>query len=358
MIREVNGLDKLIKVLIVDDSAVIRSLLTEIFNLDGRFEVVAAAEDPLQARDLIKQTAPDVLTLDIEMPKMNGIVFLKNLMRLRPMPVVMISTLTQAGAPSTLEALELGAVDFIGKPNHDDPAGLAAYRMVICDKVAGAALANVSVREQSRGSTGLLPSPVLSGKRLRPNFLCAIGASTGGTEAIKDVLKQLPESSPSLVITQHIPAAFSTSFAKRLDGLSAINVYEAEDGQPVKTGCAYLAPGGQHLRIVKSGIGYLCKLADGDPVNRHKPSVEVLYNSVLAASGGNCMGVILTGMGADGASEMLSMKEAGCVTVAQDEASSVVWGMPGAAVNMGAATKILPLDKVAKFILYQAYNQQ
>lgn len=347
---------KLIKVLVVDDSAVIRSLLTELFNRDGRFEVVAAAEDPLQARDLIKQTSPDVLTLDIEMPKMNGIAFLKNLMRLRPMPVVMISTLTQTGAPSTLEALEIGAVDFIGKPNHDDPAGLAAYSEKICNKVALAATANVYAREQPVKFDGPLPSPASTGKRLRPNFICAIGASTGGTEAIKDVLAQLPESSPPIVITQHIPAAFSTSFAKRLDGISAINVFEAEHNQRIQSGCAYLAPGDKHLKIIKTAQGYTCKLTDEDPVNRHKPSVEVLYDSVIEAAGSNSLGIILTGMGADGARGLLSMREQGSVTVAQDEASSVVWGMPGAAVQMDAASKILPLDKIAKFILYQAYN--
>lgn len=349
-------LSKLVKVLIIDDSAVIRSLLTEVFNLDGRFEVVAAAEDPLQARDLIKQTNPDVLTLDIEMPKMNGIAFLKNLIRLRPMPVVMISTLTQAGAPSTLEALELGAVDFIGKPNHDDPDGLAVYSATICNKVFNAASANVLVHDQPPVAPTVLVSPGVSGKRLRPDFICAIGASTGGTEAIKDVLIQLPKSSPPIVIAQHIPASFSTSFAKRLDGVTELKVYEAEDNQRVQSGCVYLAPGDKHLRIVKTTQGYVCKLDDSEPVNRHKPSVEVLYESVVTATGSNSMGVILTGMGADGASGLLSMREAGSTTVAQDEATSVVWGMPGAAVKMDAVSKILPLDKIAKFILYQAYN--
>ena len=349
-------MSKPVKVLIVDDSAVIRALLTEIFTQDGRFEVVAAAEDPLEARDLIKQTSPDVLTLDIEMPKMNGIAFLKNLMRLRPMPVVMISTLTQAGAPATLEALEIGAVDFIGKPNHDDPEGLALYRSKICDKVFHAAGANVHVRETVAAVPSVLPSPAISGKRLRPNFICAIGASTGGTEAIKDVLAQMPKSSPPIVIAQHIPASFSASFAKRLNGVTEMTVYEAEHNQRVQAGCAYLAPGDKHLRIKKTATGYTCLLDDADPVNRHKPSVEVLYDSVTAEAGINSMGVILTGMGADGARGLLSMREVGCTTVAQDEGSSVVWGMPGAAVSLNAASKVLPLSKVAKFILYQAYN--
>lgn len=347
---------KLIKVLIVDDSAVIRALLTEIFTQDGRFQVVAAAEDPLQARDLIKETNPDVLTLDIEMPKMNGIAFLKNLMRLRPMPVVMISTLTQAGAPSTLEALEIGAVDFIGKPNHDDPEGLAVYRTKICNKVSLAAGANVLVREQRVVSNSVLASPAASGKRLKPNFICAIGASTGGTEAIKDVLVQLPKACPPIVIAQHIPASFSASFANRLDKVTELKVYEAEDKQVIQPGCVYLAPGDRHLRIEKTARGYMCVLDDSEPVNRHKPSVEVLYHSVRDVAGSNSMGVILTGMGADGANALASMRENGSVTVAQDEASSVVWGMPGAAVKAGGAGKVLPLDKIAKYILYQAYN--
>lgn len=349
-------MNKLIKVLIIDDSAVIRSLLTEIFVSDGRFEVVAAAEDPLQARDLIKQTNPDVLTLDIEMPKMNGIVFLKNLMRLRPMPVVMISTLTQAGASATLEALELGAVDFIGKPNHDDAAGLSVYRAAICRKVAQASGANITYREKVLVDSTVLASPAISGKRLKANFICAIGASTGGTEAIKDVLIQLPEASPPIVLAQHIPAAFSTSFAKRLDSCCAIKVFEAEHDQRIQSGCAYLAPGDKHLRIAKTAQGYVCKLDDSDPVNRHKPSVEVLYDSVREVAGANSMGALLTGMGADGAQGLLAMREAGCITVAQDEASSVVWGMPGAAVKLGGASKILPLNKIAKFILYNAYS--
>lgn len=340
------------KVLIVDDSAVIRALLSELLSADPRLTVVGAAHDPYEARELIKQLSPDVLTLDIEMPKMNGIAFLKNLMRLRPMPVVMISTLTQAGAPATLEALELGAVDFVPKPKEETGASLENYRDLICEKVYQAACANIARASEAAPSI-LMPS---AGRRLKPGYICAIGASTGGTEAIKDVLVSLPEESPPMVLTQHIPAAFSTSFAQRLNNNSALNVFEAEHDQPIKPGCAYLAPGNMHLRVVKSSYGYSCKLKDSDPVNRHKPSVEVLFDSVREAAGAKAMGIILTGMGADGAQALLRMRESGSLTVAQDEASSVVWGMPGAAVQLGAACQVLPLAKIAKYLLYQAYD--
>lgn len=343
-----------IKVLIVDDSALIRQLLTEIFSVDSRLIVVGTASDPIEARDKIKLYNPDVITLDIEMPKMNGITFLKNLMRLRPMPVVMISTLTQTGAPATLEALELGAVDFIGKPNGADGGGLASYRDKLISKVVAAAKANVGAREQRSQSTAVMPATLPSGK-LKHNFLCAIGASTGGTEAIKEVLMQMPEESPPIVITQHIPAAFSGTYAQRLNNHSTLTVYEAKDGQPIKAGCAYLAPGGRHLHIDKGSYGYVCRLTDGDLVNRHKPAVDVLYESVIAAAGNKAMGVLLTGMGADGARQLLAMRKAGCMTIAQDEATSVVWGMPGTAVKLDAAERILPLNQVARAILQQAY---
>ncbi len=339
-----------IRVLIVDDSALIRSLLTEILNSSPQIHVVGAAEDPYDAREKIKQLKPDVLTLDIEMPKMNGISFLKNLMRLRPMPVVMISTLTHAGAPATLEALELGAVDFVGKPKQEEGGSLTVQAAVIVEKVIAAAHANVASKSRIPTSRDV----AVETRKLKTNFLCAIGASTGGTEAINAVLSVMPANSPPIVLTQHIPAAFSTSFAQRLNLHSAITVYEAEHDMPVQPGCAYLAPGDQHLRVIKSARGYTCKLDASDPVNRHRPSVEVLFDSVLQAAGKNSMGIILTGMGADGAESLLRMREGGCMTVAQDEASSVVWGMPGAAVNLGAAQKVLPLEKVSKFILYQA----
>lgn len=351
-----------VKVLIIDDSALIRALLTEIFESDSRFKVVAAAEDAYQARDLIKKHNPDVLTLDIEMPKMNGIMFLQNLMRLRPMPVVMISTLTQQGAPVTLEALEHGAVDFVPKPKSDGSGGLESCRQTILEKVWHASRANVRPKATKREKEKLVEeakrnNSLIGRKCLRTDFLCAIGASTGGTEAIKEVITCLPENSPAIVIAQHIPGTFSASFARRVDNASKINVYQAEDGQPIKSGCAYIAPGDAHLKVVLAAGSYICKLDNSGPVNRHMPSVEVLYDSVLEASGGrNTMGVLLTGMGADGSEALLRMKQANCMTIAQDEASSVVWGMPGHAVKIGGAEKILPLNRVASEILSVAFR--
>ncbi len=340
-----------IKVLVIDDSALIRALLTEIISQDERLEVIGAASDPFEAREMIKKLHPDVLTLDIEMPKMNGIAFLKNLMRLRPLPVVMISTLTQEGAPATLEALELGAVDFLGKPQGQGDAALEGYRRQITEKVFWASKANVRGVETvaaKRAQSGRIGSP---STKMKPQFLCAIGASTGGTEAIKSIIQTLPEDGPPIVLAQHIPDVFSTSFAKRLDTLSAMKVYEAEHNQMIERGCAYLAPGHSHLKIVKVGANYQCKLDQSEPVNRHRPSVGVLFDSALEAGGANVLGVLLTGMGADGAEALARMRAAGCMTVAQDEATSVVWGMPGAAVKLDAAVKVLPLEKVGRFIM-------
>ncbi len=341
------------KVLIVDDSALVRSVLTEILQSDPRVQVVGAARDPFEAREMIKRLNPDVLTLDIEMPRMNGLTFLSNLMRLRPMPVVMISTLTQAGAPATLEALELGAVDFLGKPKDQAPAALADYKRTIVAKVCAAATANLSGRDH--GWLDQKPVSVAETARLRANFVCAIGASTGGTEAIKEVLRVLPKQSPPILIAQHIPAAFSSSFAARLDSNCEIRVFEAEQDQPVRAGCAYIAPGSEHLELAQSSYGYVCKLSKGAPVNRHRPSVEVLFDSVLATAKKNAMGVLLTGMGADGAEGLLRMREGGCTTIAQDEKSSVVWGMPGAAVKIDAAEKVLSLNKISGAIIETAF---
>ena len=339
-----------IKVVIVDDSAVIRAVLSEIIDSDRRLKVVGMACDPFEAREMIKAQNPDVLTLDIEMPKMNGIMFLKNLMRLRPMPVVMISTLTQQGAPATLEALECGAVDFIGKPTDQADGGLERYRQKIVAKLLAAASANLRQRDPLSSVTPNQPlSPISS--RLNASFICAIGASTGGTEAIKAIVTCLPDNSPPLVVAQHIPAAFSNSFAKRLDRLSALTVYEAEHNQDIERGCVYLAPGHSHLRIKRLGGRYICQLDQSPLVNRHRPSVEVLFDSVREAAGKSAMGVLLTGMGADGAEALLRMRQHGCKTIVQDEATSIVWGMPGAAVKLNAADYVLPLDVVAKNIL-------
>ena len=343
--------NKKVKVLIVDDSALIRTLLSALLADDHRLDVVGTANDPYEARDKIKQLCPDVLTLDIEMPKMNGIAFLKNLMRLRPMPVVMISTLTQAGAPATLEALELGAIDYVAKPQGDDPHALERYGKHICEKVFWAAKANVShFTDAARNSVPL--SANLG--RVKTGFIAAIGASTGGTEAIKCVISALPENAPPIVIAQHIPAAFSLSFAKRVDAASAVKVHEAQHQQPIENGNVYLAPGHSHLRVKRVGTHYICVLDDGAEINRHRPSVEPLFDSVNDAAGHNAIGVILTGMGADGAQALLRLKERGAVTVVQDESTSVVWGMPGAAFKLGAASHVLPLEEISSATIKHA----
>lgn len=349
-------MSKRIKVLIIDDSALVRAVLTSILSADPAIEVVGVAEDPLVARDLIKQLNPDVLTLDIEMPRMNGLTFLRNLMRLRPMPVVMVSTLTERGAPETLMALELGAVDFVPKPRTESGMVLEDYAGDICEKVKCAASARIRPLEDVALAPVQAPARQMSilGK-VKPNYLCAVGASTGGTEAIKELLLQLPEDCPPILVSQHIPEAFSLSFAARLDKTCPMRVYHAEDGQPVERGAAYIAPGDDHLTVVRSSRGgYVCRLLKTLPVNRHRPSVDVLFESVVALGASAASGVLLTGMGADGARGLLAMRQAGHLTIAQDEASSVVWGMPAAAVKMDAAEKILPLRKIGAAILVDA----
>jgi len=347
-----------IKVLIIDDSALVRQILTEILSADPGVEVVGTAADPIIAREKIKQLNPDVLTLDVEMPKMDGITFLSNLMRLRPMPVVMISSLTEQGADITFQALELGAIDFVPKPKIDVRHGMEEYAEIIIEKVKTASKAKVLARNTSASIAGDdVPERLSADAVLKKSFnkkhfastekIIAIGASTGGTEAIKDVLIRLPADMPGIVITQHIPEAFSGPFAKRMNGCCAMEVFEATDGQQILPGCVYIAPGSHHLIVERSGARYLCKLSDGPPVNRHRPSVDVLFRSVAQNAGSNAVGAILTGMGNDGAKGMKEMQEAGAPTVAQDENTSVVWGMPGEAVKIDAADHILPLDKIA-----------
>ena len=349
-----------ISVLVVDDSALVRKLLTEILESDPGIEVVGSAIDPFVARDKIKKLQPDVLTLDVEMPRMDGVTFLKNLMRLRPMPVVMVSTLTEQGAEVTLEALELGAVDFITKPKIDFSNTIGDYAAEIIEKVKIASMVNVQALVQksvtlldvpekltadavlAKREPGSIPSHLKTTEKI-----IAIGSSTGGTEAVKDVLKMLPADCPGIVITQHIPEAFSGPFAKRVNGMSALEVCEAEDGQQILPGHAYIAPGGKHLLVERSGARFYCRLNDGPLVSRHKPSVDVLFRSVAQNLGSNAIGVMLTGMGDDGAKGMLEMKEAGAFNFVQDENSSVVWGMPGQAVKIGAAELQLPLNKIA-----------
>ena len=335
-----------IRVLIVDDSALIRKLLTELLSSDPSLYVVGTAPDPYVAREKIKQLHPDVLTLDVEMPRMDGLTFLRNLMRLRPMPVVMISTLTEKGAEVTLQALALGAVDFVAKPKLDVSQAIEEYREEIVDKVKAAAKARV--QQLSAGQATARPLVLGAGVALRTtNQVIAFGASTGGTEAIRDVLSVMPADSPPIVIAQHIPELFSTSFAARLNSACAVHVAEAKDGQTLLPGHAVVAPGGRHLEVFRDGARYACRVFAGERVNRHIPSVDVLFHSVADHVGSNAIGIMLTGMGNDGAQGMLAMRDAGAYTLAQDEKSSVVWGMPGSAVRLGAVDEVLSLQKIA-----------
>lgn len=346
-----------IKVLIVDDSALVRGLLTEILGQDPELEVVGAAQDAFVAREKIKALEPDVLTLDVEMPRMDGLQFLRNLMRLRPMPVVMCSSLTERGADVTLAALELGAIDFVTKPRVDITRAMESYAAEIIGKVRMAARARVRALSQEGVVAGQVPRaaqpvPKAGGLRYRTtDQIIAIGASTGGTEAIREVLCRLPPDAPGIVITQHIPKAFSGPFAARMNSISPLTVHEATDGQPIQQGHVYIAPGDLHLLVERDGAKYRCRLSDAEPVGHHRPSVDVLFNSVAQQVGSNAIGAILTGMGADGARGLKAMREAGARTFAQDERTSVVWGMPGAAVQAGAVEQVLPLPQIAAALL-------
>ncbi|MES2948396.1 MAG: chemotaxis response regulator protein-glutamate methylesterase [Pseudomonadota bacterium] len=351
---------KKIRVVVVDDSALVRSLLAEIINRQKDMECVGAANDPLIAREMIRDLDPDVITLDIEMPKMDGIDFLARLMRLRPMPVVMISTLTERGAEVTMRALELGAVDFVAKPRIGLADGINELAGQIVEKIRVAASAHIRrVTPPSppaggsvAGAVGSSPRPEsISLGRVSTEKLICIGASTGGTEAIKEILMRMPADSPGIVITQHMPPGFTTSFAARLNTLCQITVQEAVHGGRVLPGHAYIAPGGKQFRVDKSGANYVCVVEDGEAVNRHKPSVEVLFKSAARVVGRNAFGIMLTGMGNDGAKAMREMKDAGSYNYVQDEASCIVFGMPREAILHGAADEILPLLDIAGALL-------
>jgi two-component system chemotaxis response regulator CheB len=344
------------RVVVVDDSALVRSLLTEIINRQPDMTCVGSAADPYAAREMIRSLDPDVITLDVEMPKMDGIDFLSKLMRLRPMPVVMVSTLTERGAEVTLKALELGAVDFVAKPKIGVADGLRLLANEITDKVRIAAKARVSKLVAAPAAApaahdAARPVAVPSLGRLSTEKLIFIGASTGGTEATKEVLMALPPDAPGVVITQHMPPGFTKSYAARLDGLCRIRVAEARDGERILPGHAYIAPGGLHLSVERSGANYLARVQDGEPVNRHKPSVEVLFKSAARVAGPNAIGIMLTGMGADGARAMREMRDAGAYCVAQDEASCVVFGMPREAIAAGAVHEVLSLRDIAPHLI-------
>ena len=350
-------------VVVVDDSALVRSLLTEIINRQPDMICIGAAADPLLAREMIRALNPDVITLDVEMPRMDGLDFLARLMRLRPMPVVMVSTLTDRGADVTLKALELGAVDFVSKPKIGVADGLRQLGNDITDKIRAASKARVHRLAPAAAATGAAASPgsapggphktpaVAAMGRLSTEKIIFIGASTGGTEATREVLMNLPADCPAVMITQHMPPGFTKSYAARLDGLSRIRVAEARDGERVLPGHAYLAPGGFHLSVERSGANYIARVQDGEPVNRHKPSVEVLFESAARVVGRNALGVMLTGMGADGAKAMKDMRDAGSWNVCQDEASCVVFGMPREAIAHGGVHEVLPLAQIASRLI-------
>ncbi len=350
---------KKIGVVVIDDSALIRKVMSDIINDQPDMQALGAAPDPIIARELIRSVNPDVITLDVEMPKMDGLDFLDRLMRLRPTPVLMVSSLTERGSEVTMRALELGAVDFVTKPHLDIANGMKEYAAHIAEKIRIAALARVKRRptpdsRPSFSADAVLPA--LSNHIASTEKLIVIGASTGGTEAIKEFLKKMPPDCPGVLVTQHMPEAFTRSFADRLNSLCGIMVKEAEDGERVLPGHAYVAPGHSHLLLARSGANYMTALSKGPPVNRHRPSVDVLFRSVANCAGRNATGVIMTGMGKDGAAGMLEMKKAGAYNFAQDEASCVVFGMPKEAIAVGAVDETVPLSEMAHRVLGHVAN--
>jgi len=339
-----------IKVLVVDDSAVMRKLLVELLSAAPGLEVVGAAPDAHAAREMIKTLDPDVVTLDVQMPRMDGLEFLERLMRLRPTRVVMVSAFTEAGSETTLRALELGAIDFIGKPRAGDSAALADYGEELADKVRGAAAA----RLQRTLRQPPVERPVAAASGATGGNIIFVGASTGGTEAIKTLLLGFPADCPPTLVVQHMPEGFTASFARRLDSLCAPRVVEAQGGERVEPGTVFVAPGHSHLQIRRQGSGYVTELLSTPPVNRHRPAVDVLFDSAAQLIGRNALGVILTGMGKDGAQGLLHMREAGARTFGQDEATCVVYGMPREAARVGAVEEVVGIDAMARRVLASA----
>jgi two-component system, chemotaxis family, protein-glutamate methylesterase/glutaminase len=341
-----------IRVFVIDDSALIRAVLSQIINSQPDMRVVGVAPDPLQAREKMRNMEIDVVTLDVEMPGMDGIEFLEKLMRLRPLPVLMVSSLTDRGADVTMRALELGAIDFVTKPKLGMDAGMREAAGEIAGKIRAVAKARVLKREAAPQHGTAANAPALQwNKQIGTEKLIAIGSSTGGTEAVKEVLLQLPPNSPPVLIAQHMPPGFTASFAKRLDGLCKIRVQEARHGERILPGRAYIAPGDHHLGISRSGATFNTVLSSDAPINRHRPSVEFLFRSVAQTAGSNAAGVMLTGMGKDGAAAMLEMRQAGAFNIAQDEATCVVFGMPKEAIALGAVHEVLPLSHIARRLL-------
>lgn len=363
-----------IRVVVVDDSALVRSILKAVIDAQPDMTCVGVAQDPYVAREIIRELNPDVITLDVEMPRMDGLDFLEKLMRLRPMPVVMVSTLTERGAETTLRALELGAIDFVAKPRLGVAQGLQEMAREISEKIRIASRARVARRSappiasapaaphsgavaemgpggQASNAGAVVKTMPTNYSRVSTEKIIAIGSSTGGTEALREVLTLMPADCPAVMITQHMPPGFTRSFADRLNGLCRMRVKEAEDNERVLPGHAYVAPGGRQMRVKRSGANYMVQIDDGPPVNRHTPSVDVLFRSVAEQVGKNAIGVMLTGMGRDGADAMRVMRDAGAWNLAQDEATCVVYGMPREAVAAGAVDEILPLGRIADQIL-------
>jgi len=351
---------KKIRVLVIDDSAVVRETLSDILESDSAIEVIATASDPFIAANRIQQEAPDVITLDVEMPRMDGITFLRKLMAQHPLPVVMCSSLTEEGSETLMQALEAGAVDVILKPKVDTRQGLMEARVRICDAVKAAAGARLNNRRTGPTATVqkklsadvIMPAPIAGRAMARTTErVVCMGASTGGTESLRVVLEALPEGSPGIVIVQHMPEKFTTAFARRLDSLCAVTVKEAEDNDTVLRGHVLIAPGNRHTLLQRSGARYYVSVKDGPLVSRHRPSVDVLFRSAAQYAGSNAVGIIMTGMGDDGAHGLLEMRKAGAVTIAEDESTCVVFGMPKEAIALGAAERIAPLDNIAAEIL-------
>lgn len=374
MQQKTTGAIRKIQVLIVDDSAAVRNALTQIVSADPELEVMGTASDPFVAVEWIKKQVPDVILLDIEMPRMDGITFLKRIMAQRPIPVVICSSLTEAGSHTLMEALEAGAVDVVTKPRVDTAANLQESSMRICDAIkaasqarlrgrsAPAAAAPRSLVEAKLTADAVLP-PLSSSQMSRLAAttpatapIACIGASTGGTEALREVLMALPQQSPGIVIVQHMPERFTHAFARRLDSLCKVSVKEAEDGDLVRAGLVLIAPGNRHMALRRTGTRYTVKILEGPPVSRHRPSVDVLFRSAAQNAAQNAIGILLTGMGDDGAKGLLEMKESGSMTAAQDEETSVVFGMPKEAIALGAATRVLALKKVVPEIMAFAQN--
>lgn len=351
------------RVLIVDDSASVRQTLTAVLQSDPAIEVIGAASDPYMAAKKIQEELPDVITLDVEMPRMDGITFLRKIMSQHPIPVVMCSSLTEAGSETLLQALEAGAVDIIVKPRIGAADHLAESGQRICEVVKSAAHARVKhVRVSQRHATPLVPEEKLTADAVLPppsgrpmarttEMVVCVGASTGGTEALREMLEKLPANAPGMVVVQHMPEKFTAAFARRLNTLCEVEIKEASDGDPVLRGHVLIAPGDKHMLLERQGARYYVSIKNGPLVTRHRPSVDVLFRSAARAAGASAMGVIMTGMGDDGARGMLEMKQAGAFTVAQDEATSVVFGMPKEAIAHGGVDKIMPLGQIAKEIL-------